>query len=603
MNGGLHNIINNNIPTVATTFDHLNIDTNSQNTKVASPYNNALYGFSDLNGLHNYNNNDQYVSKRFDPTAGVGGSFVHDTTVQQAVPNQYNQKTINAYADTSSLKSIAPLEKKLNENNGNFNPTNTTTKNNNDTSKIIASIEKQQPKKSTDIPVPTIAMKHCCYSTNSTAPTKQQKDNITTATEHRRITSLKLAPTIATKHHKDNMSMENPEQPHILFDIPSPTIAMKHRCKSIDSTAPTKQQKDNMSTASEHRRNSSPMMASTSASEHSEPRDKDSVITSRTIATEQCSNRTNSTAPTKQQKDNMSTALEQQKDNMSTASKQRRNSSPIMAPTSASEHSEPRYKDSVITSQMIATEQCSIRTNSTAPPKQQEDNMSTASEQRRNSSVITAPTMVQRNSIEQNEHITLPPFMESNSFQFPNPINSTVVEKGKRKAISQNESIKSKSKKPKNNKTTTASTENTNKKTQKAFVPPLHLSRFYPGFGWFSGTVTPDKNNKQFSVLYEDEQIDNYDINEIKKIMKHESIAVGAVGYRFLRLFEGIYYSGTVKRINDNDTRECYLSDNQYHDYYLSQLNEWKTLKNTDEKKLSSSSNTYKLSQQDKRKH
>ena len=88
--------------------------------------------------------------------------------------------------------------------------------------------------------------------------------------------------------------------------------------------------------------------------------------------------------------------------------------------------------------------------------------------------------------------------------------------------------------------------------------------------------------------------MDIYDTNEIKKIMKQESIEVGAVGYRFLRFFDGIYYSGTVKRINDNDTRECYLSDKEYHDYDLSQLNEWKTLKNADEKKLSCSSNTYK---------
>ena len=68
--------------------------------------------------------------------------------------------------------------------------------------------------------------------------------------------------------------------------------------------------------------------------------------------------------------------------------------------------------------------------------------------------------------------------------------------------------------------------------------------------------------------------------------MELEKLAIGEVGYQFLREYGGMFYSGNVESINDDGTRECYLTDRLFHDYSLEQLNDWKDLKNSDDNKV-----------------
>ena len=173
----------------------------------------------------------------------------------------------------------------------------------------------------------------------------------------------------------------------------------------------------------------------------------------------------------------------------------------------------------------------------------------------------------------------LPDDMKFNSYIFPpGKKNDTSGEKKKKAST--------KKKRDKKSKENTTVKPKKKQKKESDFVAPPTIRKFFKGYGWYSGTVGSVTEHGTFVVKYEDGEEEELRERQLKKLMELEKFAVGEVGYRFLREFEGKFYSGNVKSINDDDTRECYLTDRKYHTYTLDKLNDWKDLKNSDDDKV-----------------
>ena len=192
------------------------------------------------------------------------------------------------------------------------------------------------------------------------------------------------------------------------------------------------------------------------------------------------------------------------------------------------------------------------------------------------------------NSNGTNTSEVLPAYMKRKGlFIFPIP-----KEKG-RSSNNRKENATTKTKrKPKKGSTKNAkksktnATIKTNKKQQSDFVAPSTIRKFFPGYGWYSGTVGSITKHDTYVVTFEDGDAEEYQESDLEELMELEKLAIGEVGYQFLREYGGMFYSGNVESINDDGTRECYVTDRLFHDYSLEQLNDWKDLKNSDDNKV-----------------
>jgi len=122
------------------------------------------------------------------------------------------------------------------------------------------------------------------------------------------------------------------------------------------------------------------------------------------------------------------------------------------------------------------------------------------------------------------------------------------------------------------------------------FEPPSQVRKFFPGYGWFTGRVTttaststtaPVQMDRTYRIEYEDNDYEECSQQQLQHLIQMASINVGDIDYRFVREYEGVFYSGKVKSIREDDgIRVCYVSDRLYHNYTLDQLQEWRELQN-----------------------
>ena len=61
-----------------------------------------------------------------------------------------------------------------------------------------------------------------------------------------------------------------------------------------------------------------------------------------------------------------------------------------------------------------------------------------------------------------------------------------------------------------------------------------------------------------------------------------QNIQIGESGYKFVCEFEGMFYSGIVKKKNELGIWICDLNYGQVREYSLEKLKEWKDLMNLD---------------------
>ena len=157
----------------------------------------------------------------------------------------------------------------------------------------------------------------------------------------------------------------------------------------------------------------------------------------------------------------------------------------------------------------------------------------------------------------------------------------------------ENETIKKSSKrKSPSQKNTARKTKHTPpKKSRPTDKPPESIRKFFTGHGWYDGKVSTMESDGSEPITYRIDYDDNdYEDgltkSKLNDIVKKGLIGVGKVGYEFLREFEGMFYSGKVRRIYDGNKIECIVNNDKYlHDYTPDQLMKFSTLTNTDENK------------------
>ena len=157
----------------------------------------------------------------------------------------------------------------------------------------------------------------------------------------------------------------------------------------------------------------------------------------------------------------------------------------------------------------------------------------------------------------------------------------------------ENETIKksSKQKSPSQKNTARKKKHTPPKKSRPTDKPPESIRKFFTGHGWYDGKVSTMESDGSEPITYRIDYDDNdYEDgltkSKLNAIVKKGLIGVGEVGYEFLREFEGMFYSGKVRRIYDGNTIECIVNnDKLLHDYTPDQLMKFSTLTNTDENK------------------
>ena len=67
-------------------------------------------------------------------------------------------------------------------------------------------------------------------------------------------------------------------------------------------------------------------------------------------------------------------------------------------------------------------------------------------------------------------------------------------------------------------------------------------------------------------------------ITSLKLLIRKQNVEIGELGYKFVREYEGMFYSGIVKSYHStkSDTRVCHLNYGQLREYTLEKLKEWK---------------------------
>ena len=137
------------------------------------------------------------------------------------------------------------------------------------------------------------------------------------------------------------------------------------------------------------------------------------------------------------------------------------------------------------------------------------------------------------------------------------------------------------------------------------YIYPRTIWQFFPGFGWYQGTVSDEKlkDDKRYTVSFKDGDEYDYCIAEIKEFIRLKEIPIGEIGYQFLRESEGDFFSCVVKKIiierqgarnptlleeinGEKKDRKCWVSDNRPHNYSLGQIKEWSDLRNIDPEKI-----------------
>ena len=150
----------------------------------------------------------------------------------------------------------------------------------------------------------------------------------------------------------------------------------------------------------------------------------------------------------------------------------------------------------------------------------------------------------------------------------------------------------SKRKSPSQNNTTRKKKHTPPKKSRPTDKPPGSIRKFFTGHGWYDGKVSTKESDGSEPITYRIDYNDNdYEDgitkHQLNAILKEGLIGVGEVGYEFLREFEGMFYSGKVRRNYDDDNKiECFINnDRSLHDYTPDQLMKFSTLMNTDNDK------------------
>ena len=115
------------------------------------------------------------------------------------------------------------------------------------------------------------------------------------------------------------------------------------------------------------------------------------------------------------------------------------------------------------------------------------------------------------------------------------------------------------------------------------FVPPKTIKKFFPGYGWFVGTVTKTtiNNRKYYCVIYADDN-EVCTESDLKILMMKQNIQIGESGYKFIREYEGMFYSGLFKDKNELGMQICNLNYGKVQECNLKTLKEWKDLMNLD---------------------
>ena len=126
------------------------------------------------------------------------------------------------------------------------------------------------------------------------------------------------------------------------------------------------------------------------------------------------------------------------------------------------------------------------------------------------------------------------------------------------------------------------------KKSRPLYKPPESIRKFFTGHGWYDGKVSTEEFDGSEPITYRIDYDDNdfedgITKHQLNAILKEGLIGVGEVGDEFLREFEGMFYSGKVRRIYDGNKIECIVNNNKFlHDYTPDQLMKFSTLTNTD---------------------
>ncbi len=106
--------------------------------------------------------------------------------------------------------------------------------------------------------------------------------------------------------------------------------------------------------------------------------------------------------------------------------------------------------------------------------------------------------------------------------------------------------------------------------------PGDELRKFFPFFGWFSGHVLQilegAKEGKCIRMKYEDGDTEDLTREAYHNGIAEASIAPGDVGTKFVKRFQGNWYSGEVIRILNNGKRVCRFNDDDHREYSLMQV-------------------------------
>ena len=88
------------------------------------------------------------------------------------------------------------------------------------------------------------------------------------------------------------------------------------------------------------------------------------------------------------------------------------------------------------------------------------------------------------------------------------------------------------------------------------------IQELFPGYGWFMGNIEVT-NNFLYSIKFEDGKENNWSEDEIINRIGEFRIPVVDVGYKFVRNFRSVPFSGEVVEILDNQSRKCQFCDRE----------------------------------------
>ena len=108
--------------------------------------------------------------------------------------------------------------------------------------------------------------------------------------------------------------------------------------------------------------------------------------------------------------------------------------------------------------------------------------------------------------------------------------------------------------------------------------PPVGtvVFKFFPFYGKFKGRVEmlrPNaENGKCIRVRFEDGDMEDMTLREFRESQEEASIPIGEVGFKFIKKFQGDWYTGEVIRVMGNLKRLCRFNDGDHKEYTLAQV-------------------------------